>query len=386
MARPRSTEWLTASQACDALGVKPATLYTYVSRGRLRRMAVAGGHRYHADDVRRLATRSAARRGHGPVAGGALRWGEAVLDSAITDVGPRGVRYRGHDVAALVAAGAAFETVCGLLWQCAPAGDWSPIASRVRRDPDVPGVWRFARALVAEVPPTDARPCAVDETHDLARRLVATFAACLGGDDVGAPIAVRLCDAYGVPRAAAGVFDAALVACADHELNVSTFAARVAASAGADVTACVGAALHVFTGAQHGAMCDRIERELARFDGDEDGLRGRLADGLVAGFGHPLYPEGDPRARAVLDAAARSPVRSRDGARAERYVDAVRALGGEPPAVDLAVVVLAAHLGLPPTTATALFALGRTAGWVAHVLEQRASPGLLRPRARYVGP
>src|SRR5690349_18223397 len=89
---------LSSARACELLGVKPATLYSYVSRGLVRAVLPGRGRTrlYVADDVARLATRSAARRGHGPVAAGALRWGEPVLESAITSVAGGVLAYRGR--------------------------------------------------------------------------------------------------------------------------------------------------------------------------------------------------------------------------------------------------------------------------------------------------
>jgi citrate synthase len=110
----------------------------------------------------------------------------------------------------------------------------------------------------------------------------------------------------------------------------------------------------------------------------------------VPGYGHRLYPGGDPRAPLLLD-LARALAHHRRSAARDRVrtmiaiARAMRDAGHEPPTLDFGLVALAASLELPRGGATALFAIGRTAGWVAHVLEQRAGGDLLRPRARYVG-
>jgi citrate synthase len=112
--------WLTAAQACRLLDVKRQTLYAYVSRSLVRRMRTADGTRYARDDLLRLRARHEARSGHGPVAAGALRWGEPVLASAITAIAADGPRYRGRPAVQLAADGASFEAVAELLWSDAP--------------------------------------------------------------------------------------------------------------------------------------------------------------------------------------------------------------------------------------------------------------------------
>ncbi|MBW2463397.1 MAG: citrate synthase family protein [Deltaproteobacteria bacterium] len=388
--------YLSAADACARLGVKRATLYSYVSRGLVRRLATRGRTGlYLAEDVERLAARSAARRGHAAVAVGALRWGDPVLDSAITEVHPDSPRYRGQSTTALVEAGTPFEAVAELLWEADPADPWpSPRSPRTlptsEPSPPTPPVWRLVGALPDLALGDPARHArGLTNEHDRARCLLRS----LSGALIGTPLSVGSRIAEGLvaggpardANGAATAVDAVLVTCADHELNVSTFAARVAASAGADLYAAVGAGLYAFTGPRHGAACDRIEGLLA-----DCGARGtaavveeRLALGeALPGFGHPLYPDGDPRTPPLLNLATRLAPNAED---VPELIEGVRSLTGADPTVDLGVVAVCHALGLEKGTATALFALGRIAGWVAHVLEQRRDGALVRPRARYVG-
>jgi citrate synthase len=180
-----------------------------------------------------------------------------------------------------------------------------------------------------------------------------------------------------------------LVLCADHELNVSTFAARVVASTGADLYASVTGALSAMTGPRHGAASDRVEALV-----DEVGDP-RRADAVIAartgrgeaipGFGHPLYPSGDPRVPPLIDAAERVARKSKRLALVLSVADAMRRARREPPNLDFGLVAVAHALDLPRGAASVLFSIGRTAGWVAHALEQREAGYLLRPRAQYVG-
>jgi len=113
---------LSAREAAALLDVKAATLYSYVSRGLLE--SAPGTHGpsrlYARMDVERLRARHVARSGHGAVAAGALRFGEPVLESALTAIDDRGPRYRGHVAVELAKSGAPFESVAELLW----TGQW----------------------------------------------------------------------------------------------------------------------------------------------------------------------------------------------------------------------------------------------------------------------
>ena len=170
---------------------------------------------------------------------------------------------------------------------------------------------------------------------------------------------------------------------ADHELNASSFAARVVASTGASLRAAAIAGLAALTGPRHGGLTWRVEALFdALGDGDaEPALRKRLAAGEdLPGFGHPLYPDGDPRASALLARAYPHLPQAR------AIAEAAERLTGRRPSLDFALASVRRRLRLPLGHAFCLFALGRTAGWIAHGLEQRATGTLIRPRAIYVGP
>ncbi len=174
----------------------------------------------------------------------------------------------------------------------------------------------------------------------------------------------------------------ALVLCADHELNPSTFAVRVVAATGASLAACVLAGLAALTGPSHGAFTDRVRAvvtEPGALRDPHQTFAARLARGeQLPGFGHRLYPGGDPRAADLL--AALGPHEQWD-----KLIAAGEELTGQRAMIDVAMVALEHRLGLPLGAAMSLFAAGRVAGWIAHALEQRKDQPLIRPRARYVG-
>lgn len=370
-------DWIDRAAAIALLGVKPATLYTYVSRGLIQRTRRGRTSQYRREDVVRLAGRRDARAGHAAVANLALSWGPPVIDSAITRLDPTGIHYRERPLETLL--GRPFEAVAELLWTGALPTEppiW-PAADGLRVEGDRP-LDRMRRAIAAL--PSPPLGLGAPRVMALGRRLGASLAAALAPGPTSGPLATRIAAAFDAPPA---LVDRALVASADHGLNASTFTARIVASTGADLHACVTAALAAISGPRHGGAAERIEALLAAPDPAAAALA-RLQRGEgVPGFGHPLYATADPRTGPLLEAARAA--RPEALGSMDALIEAMRAAGHPAPTVDLGLVAVARAMGAPAGTATALFALGRLAGWVAHVIEQQRSPDLLRPRARYVG-
>lgn len=392
------------------LGIKAQTLYAYASRGLVRSVPSGEGRArlYARSDLARLKARHDARSGHGAVAASALRWGEPVLETAVSTIDERGPIYRGVPAVELVRDGVGFEEAAALLWGEAHVAPWASPA------PGVP-IGRLAALLPEDASPIAALQVAVPamgardverflvsagaETT-LARSLIRRMAAMLGVTVdrercaralAESSVARAVLAAFGLRATAAAVraIDRALVLCADHELNPSTFAVRVAASAGADLYACVSAGLGVLSGPEHGGVADRVEALLAEAKraarpGDVVAQRARRGE-AIPGFGHAIYKAGDPRTGPLLEAASEVAPQHETLAAIRAVTKAMAAAGHEPPTVDMGLVALAAAVGLPPGGAAALFAIGRTAGWVAHAVEQRAAGFIVRPRAHYTG-
>jgi len=395
--------WVAARAAARHLGIQLRTLYAYVSRGQVRSVPGQRGRPrlYALADLERLRVRRDARAGHGAVAAGALRWGEPVLDSAITAITPRGPAYRGRLAADLAAAGTPFENVAELLWSgylpAAPVA-WPRTAMPLAPIAKLLGdgaASLSAMSLIVQVAAlgdrhVDGRPDALIARGRtliplLAAALAPGFAAATFTRALGAPsIAVTCARALGLDDEVAPVLDRVLVLLADHELNASSFVARVAASTDADPYACVLAALATVSGAKHGNAWIEVVRfadEVGAPEAARAAVRAlRKKDRVPPGFGHPLYPAGDPRCPPLLEAARRSTAR-----RARTLLAIVDATTDARPNVDVGLAALVAALGCAPDAASGLFAVARTAGWLAHALEQRALGVLLRPRARYVG-
>ena len=183
---------------------------------------------------------------------------------------------------------------------------------------------------------------------------------------------------------------AALVLVADHELAASTLAARVAASVRADPYAVVATGLGAVSGALHGGASLGAEALLSAAAVPADVppvIRDLLRRGeQVPGFGHFVYRAGDPRAALLLNLVRAAAPRDGRLAVAEAVRAEVAARGLPGPNIDFALAVLTRVAGMPDGAGEAIFAVGRTAGWIAHAIEEytRATP--LRPRAVYTGP
>lgn len=388
------SSYLSAAQAASRLGVTRATLYAYVSRGLIRSRGRDGqrAREYLAEDVERLRKRASGRRDPGRVASQALGVeGLPVLTSALSLIEAGRLYYRGKDVLAL-SASARLEDVAVLLWggPCElPAPLYVPAASQRARLARLPFA-RAAQCYLAEAEGED--PTAYLATQDAVRRAGARILYGLtlvasGGGEVQGSVAGALCEAWGLaPRSGLRPLEEALILCADHELNVSAFTARAIASAGATPYMAVSGALGALTGHRHGGLTARVAALLdaALQEGDAERLlvqRLRLGES-IPGFGHPLYPEGDPRAARLLELCPRNSERTRCVALAQT----AERLLGERPVLDYGLVALARCLALPPAAPFVLFALGRVTGWIAHLLEQYQLPQLIRPRAEYTGP
>lgn len=406
-------ETLSAREAADLLGVKLPTLYAYVSRGLVRSAPAPAGRarRYRRSDLERLRARSG---GRGWRSASPLSWGEPLFETRITDMTQEGPAYRGQRLAELEADGVPFERVAELLWEGElPAADAPLDPAWCDADPGL-DLSDVARVLPLGIHPLAtlqvlvpalgaADPARFDTRREAtlprARALIRRLAAGLALPDVerahDALAAGSVAEAVAVGLGARGAraaraVETALRACADHELNASTFAARVTASTRADLYACVSSALGALSGPLHGSVSEQVEAlllEIGRPERAERVMHERLRRGEhIPGFGHPFYAEADPRARMLLEAAAPLAPRSTGARVMDALLAAAREARRPAPNLDVGLAAVTARLGLPPGSAAGLFAVGRAAGWVAHVLEQAETGHLLRPRARYAGP
>ena len=419
-------DYLTAAEAARRLGVKPATLYAYVSRGVLSRVRDPDGRTslFGAEEVEQLARRGRPRRPAGVA--------DITVESAITEITGDRLGFRGLDATRL-AVSRTFEEVAELLWTGEFPSERAPWRAR-------PAALAAARAAQAALPAgtlplerlqvivpamaaTDPLRLQLDRPAVIAagRNIIAGMVDCLpsavllapsspGGPippdpprgettppsppaaDQGEAVAGRLWSRLCNRRPAPGLMralSAALVLLADHELAASTLAARAAASVRADPYAVVGTGLGAVSGALHGGASLGAETLMSAASGPEDVPR-VVAELLrrgekVPGFGHFVYRGGDPRAVLLLDLVRRAAPKSGQLAVADAVFAEVRHKSLPEPNIDFAIATLVRVAGMVRGAGEAIFAVARTAGWIAHALEAYSGPGPLRPRAVYTG-
>ena len=396
------TDWIGASEAAQRLGIKPASLYSYVSRGVLtpRRAPDGRASLFDAAEVAGLARRGRPRR----APGGA----ELVIESELTEISDDHLRFRGHDAIAL-ATSRSFEDVAGLLWTGsfseAAAGPWQATgeaiaagtAAQAALPPDTYPLERL-QVIVPAVAATDRLRLLLDRPAVMtaARGLIAAMVDCLpaagqgtaADDSIAGRLAPKLClrpPADGLIAA----LRAALVLLADHELAASTLAVRVAASVRADPYAVVGTGLGAMSGALHGGAALGAEVLLVSAADPADAPRvvGELLrrGERIPGLGHFVYQAGDPRSVLLLDLIRKAAPDSGRLAVAEAVLTEARRRALPAPNVEFALAVLSTVAGMIPGAGEAIFAVARTAGWLAHALEEYARATPIRPRGVYTG-
>ena len=421
-------EWIGAAEAAERLGVKPATLYSYVSRGVLTRRRAPGGRGslFDPGEVEVLSRRGRPRR--------EVVHGEFVIESGLTEIAGDRLRFRGLDAARL-AVERSFEDVAALLWTgtfapLRPDRPWRATAEAVAAgtaaqsalpagtlplerlqvivpalaaaDPlrlhlDPPAVIDAARSIIAGMvdclPAAGAVPGAAGAVPGAAGADTGPAGAVPGAAGADGTVAARLWPRLCPRRPSPNLLEAlraALVLLADHELAASTLAARVAASVRADPYAVVATGLGALGGALHGGASLAAETMLAaaRRPADAPRVVGELLrrGERIPGFGHFVYESGDPRAVLLLAQVRRAAPASARLAVADAVLAEMHRRSLPEPNIDFALAVLAGVAGMIPGAGEAVFAVARTAGWLAHALEEYARRTPLRPRALYTGP
>ncbi|SNQ46202.1 Citrate synthase [Frankia canadensis] len=390
---------LTTRQVADRLGVKTETVYAYASRGLLTSERAAGGKGSTFDPVEVERLRRADRGDAGRREGR----GFPQISTAITLIRDGGLYYRGRDATAL-AVGSTFEEVIALMWQrgdgfSVPFADseapvrWPGVELPGMRLPDR---LRIAVPIAAAADPLrfDLGPASVAA---MGARLLGDFLAALPllGDDADDPgLAARLW-----PRLTAipptpdllRCLEATLILLADHDLAVSSVAARVAASARAHPYAVVSAGLGALDGPLHGgasSLAYRLLIETLSAGSAAMVIADHLRSGQrVPGLGHALYPRGDPRARALLRLLGATEHGGPSVAAIDEIVTVASRDASLLPNIDGALAALAVSMGMGRYAGEAIFIIARTVGWIAHALEEyQEKPLRMRALGVYTGP
>jgi citrate synthase len=385
--------YLSAAEAAAFLRVTKPTLYAYVSRGLVRSQPGpdSRARTYNRLDLEQLRERKRIRNKPQVEVAAALQWGAPLLDSSLTLITNDGPYYRGISALELALSRSFWEVVCWF-W----SGDWTlrfvPAKSAVRWQKGVSDPFHLQQSWLLERSSNDPLGYRLDMpgAGEIGAAIVRQFLAFLTG--VADPAIEQAASELAVcwrnqPDRAERVLNTVLVLTLDHELNVSSFTARVVASAGSNLYEVVNAAMCAFSGSRHGRISVKTEQFIRALEAGQSAravIHARLRAGEeIPGFGHPLYPGGDPRARLIMQ-LLREEFPAEFLKIQKRIADSERVLG-KSANLDLALAAVARVLALPVHSAFHLFALGRTVGWIAHAVEQHKSGAFIRPRARYVG-
>lgn len=392
------TSYVSAKEAAALLGISRETLYAYVSRGQVRSDTVPGPTRergYRREDLLALKRRKEARRDPSQAVEQSLQFGSPILASGITLIHDERLYYRGNDAVCL-AENHSLEDIAALLWgtnketRSPSASGSGPAKTEVNKAETSLSLERMQSELIRDslLYPKgyDLRTPSVQRTG---WRVLSLFERLISGQNVGLELHLTLHHAWAPRnRFAADILRKTLVLCADHELNVSAFAARCAASAGASPYDVLLTGLATLKGRKHGGQTAAAANLLGTFKSASD-AKTILADRLclgesLPGFGHPLYPNGDCRASYLLTSLYESNTPRTELVRA--VTEAAEDILGERPNLDWALAAIGHGLMLPKGAALSVFALGRSVGWLAHAIEQYESGSMIRPRAKYTGP
>ncbi|WP_233856691.1 citrate synthase family protein [Paraburkholderia sp. HD33-4] len=376
--------WITLTEAARQLGVQAQTVYAYVSRGTIAVMTDPRDPRkslYRAEDVAGLCRKKQVGRKREALAAGMIFGAEPCIYSGITTFSKGRPYYRGRDSIRLSNT-ATLEEVAAILWNARgpvsfEAGDLPLQGDERGRQCAFTSLAALAASGHSILGRTDSA------LHVEAGRLVALIAQAFGAQcDANAPWThERLALGWGQDRDAAELIRRAMVLVADHEITSSAFAARITASTGASLPGCLLTGLATLSGPLHGDASGRVR---AVFDdvgrlGAEHVVAHHLQSAMpIPGFGHHLYPDGDPRAAALLEVL--NPPRE-----LVSFINRVVELTGLQPNIDVALAALSAQLALPRDTSFALFATARSVGLLAHCIEQLRVGKVIRPRSRYTG-
>jgi citrate synthase len=362
-------DWLSTNDACARLGVRPQTLYAYVSRGMLNPRREGRRSYFRLAELERLEPRGKRTLRPGRI--------EVAIDSAVTLLESEGrLYYRGHDVQ-VIAPTWSFERAAELLWSGHDAGEpkpW-PVAS----DSDGPGrsltdrVRNTMALLAVNAPEADSRP---GVARTIGRRLLPQLVASLPllgkrESKPRAPLAQQLWPRLtALPRTAQrlAALDCALIVFADHQLVRSTIAARFAASSEAPPLDAVLAAMATHSGvARHGYRTSM--EEAMRAGGEPPGA-----------YDHVAYTDRDPRADALI------PMIKAASSAAGWQLVSLSVSDERPPNADLALAALTVACEMAPASAEAIYTIARVAGLLAHVAEEYEHPSSFRPTVGYRGP
>lgn len=360
----------SSKDACQRLNINAQTLYAYVSRGLIGTTTHPGDSRkrlYLSADIDLLKTQQNKGRSRHAVATSTINFGEPVLRSKVSSIDAGEFFYRGINAVELSETSTLeriFELLCNTT---IGVGGHRTLSYKLFL-----GKSPFARIIGALSEQLINANGHGNKQHAyyLLRLLAANAAnqAPLSPDETVHEILAR---AWTTHPEGADLIRRGLVLSADHELNASAYATRITASAGASLSACLMTGISTLSGSLHGGLTNRCLHWMREMQPRTSELE---ITATPPGFGHKLYPNGDPRPIAILkycnEPKAWKEIREH-----------ILCSTSSHPTLDYGLALLENELALPKGSGFAIFAIGRTVGWLAHSFEQRKTGALIRPRA-----
>lgn len=394
--------FLSAEEASRELSISKTTLYAYVSRGLIRSESdqKTRQRRYRVEDIEALKTKKMLRKSPKKVLESSLFWGEPILETHISLIDDHQLFYRSRNAIELSRQWS-LEKVAYWVWNKSE----SPVKKSSRLNfseslysllSSISSDLTIIETFQALLPIFASQDLAA---HDLSvdglintgieilnlMTMIATRT--LSIED---SIATHLTRHWLDNDAYKPLIESALILCADHELNISTFTARCVASSGANLYEVVQAGLAALKGPKHGGYCEKIEALFAECSHRDkpihEIIKKRIKRGEdIPGMRHRLYPKGDPRGEEMFLKFNHHCSEHPELKQAIEIIETVQKTGHYFPTIDFALVTLSRILKLPEGAPIAIFAIGRAIGWIGHAIEQYQDPRIIRPRSRYIG-
>lgn len=393
--------YITATEAVNLLGIKKATLYSYVSRNKKKNKIKTidspinkKKKLYSFNDIIALVEKKKAESAE-LISKESLNWGKPVLETKISHIENSMLYYKSYSIEFLVKKKYNFEQVASYLW----TGEFNKenlffYDTNIQHE-SLNYNRNDIQIFLAELDKKDLGVRLEQNIPLLGSKIIQIIVNGITNNYTSEEIHIKLATFFCPEnKKAQDLIKIALIIIADHELNASSFTARVVASTKANLYQILIAGLSALSGYKHGSNTYKVAEmfdDLSKNFLFKENLRRRLDRGdELVGFGHKLYANGDPRAEILLKAIEK--VLSQDKKYYKKY-EVVKAIKWhctdllkEKPNIDFALYSLAYLLDKPADFSFFLFMLGRMAGWIAHAIEEYSRNELIRPRADYKGP
>ena len=384
--------YVTSKEATESLKIKNSSLYSYVSRGLIRTIVSPSNKKkrlYNSKDIEKLVEKKKTESAR-TISNRALHWGTPVLETRVSHISNDKLYYRAYSVSYLVKK-YSFEQVTSYLW----TGDFTHSKKffnsniRTLQEKQLDHSAQAIQIYLAQLGLEDLPGQIINDVPTLGGKLIQKIVNGITNDFSNEEIHIKIANFFcpGI-KYAPELIKTSLIVIADHDLNASSFTARVVASTGANLYQVLIAGLSALTGYKHGGNTLKIELLVKSLLIELDikkNLQEREEE-IIIGFGHKLYADTDCRAEILLN------LLSEKFGQNPKF-EVIKAIerncieeSGKKPNVDFALYAVAYVLDKEADFAFFLFALGRMAGWVAHAIEEYAQNELIRPRSEYIGP